>query len=260
MKTRIEKIQELVSLLIKKWRLLNERTELLRPALTNQGLVQWHVNSGKGKGFDLIRLSLAELCLIHTSALLKSPHDTDVSLSSIINDLRNNAGDVYRTLRQNYSEPIPSSNSIANGKLDSAVCTALEKHYEKEELKRNENRFDEEVKNIVTHYSRLMEKDNGLGDKILTIRHRVLAHFGTRDDQDKRVLFSSTDSNLIVGNVFEIVDQIGSLCQKCASVICNTAWRLDDFKQDHKAQSLLYWGLEQAGKNPDITPTQHVRT
>lgn len=240
MKVKMKKLQNLTDLLIGKWLLLDARAELLRPSLTDHVLVKNFSESDRARGFDLNRLSLAEICLTQASALLKSTNDTDVSLCNIIDCLRTEDL-IYTTLKMEFCRT-EHMNFLNSGELDEEVLATIEKKHVAGEVLRKGRQFDAVASEIVSRYDLLVT--DGLGNKIIRIRNQVTAHFGTHCVDQKRVTKSTADLGLIVSDIFEIVEELGDLCKKCALVICNTGWDFDDSRQSHREDARAYWGLE----------------
>ena len=237
---QLKEIRDISNLIMERWYTLNARAELLRPALVDKKLVQRFNSSGQdaANGFDHLRMALTEICLINAIGLLSSPDSSDACIGSFITKLNDNKDPVYKTLREDFSKPAPYTFSKNSG-LTSVAQAELKKRDEEEERTRKEKQFDQTCKEITRCYDDLMQK--GIGKKIKTIRNKVLAHFGTRHNGQKRVLQNTTDFNLIVKDIFKIVQQIGLLARKCELVICNTGWPLSDDKKLHAQQSKAFW-------------------
>jgi AbiU2 len=176
-----ERFRALFEYLDEQYMLLVQNFHMLVPPWTNQTLIDRFNKTERARGFQMLRASLLDTCILAIAKLLLDGEDTNPSLLTMVRPFlagnRTKRAELLHILEHDYSDWHKHISSEEREKNPEWLIKALEEQNEKDaEASRKE--FWERAGAIAADWPKLAQA----GNKIRPVRNQWIAHFEVEYD------------------------------------------------------------------------------
>jgi hypothetical protein len=212
------------------------------PPWTVQTVIDQFNRTERARGFEMVRASLLDTCILMITKLLLDGDDTTPSLLTMLAPFRNRQkyADLLQILEYEYSDWHRRISPEERQKYPESVIKALEEQNEKDaEACRKE--FWERADAIRADWTKLRDA----GDKIRPVRNQWIAHFKVEYDPTSKRYETPELPSLaeIYAIIKEVIPIITDSVSHLAGLLKGADISTDQFSALAKRDALAFWKL-----------------